>query len=234
MNKTEQKRQRQQAKREQEQQQSSQRRVQQAMLWGIPGVLLLVVGYFVYQIFTAPTPLAGEITAADHIRGNAEASVVLVKYSDFQCPACAYYSAQLKEAWPAIGEQVQFIYRHFPLTNIHDHAELSAAYTEAAARQGKFWEMHDIIFENQAQWSDLSDARPAFDRYARSLNLDLEQLHEDLDAPEVQEKIRADTRSASQSGVAGTPTFFLNGRRMDNPNSAAGFVFAIREAAGEQ
>jgi len=231
MNRTELKRQRQQEKRQQASQQVSRRRLRSAAIWGLPVVLLLVVGYFVYRIFTAPTPLAGEVTEQDHVKGNPEAPVVLVEYSDFQCPACGYYAGQIQEAWPAIQDQVKFVYRHFPLTTIHDNAELAAAYAEASGRQGKFWEMHDALFENQAQWSDLADPADTFERYAGRLGLDLAQLREDLDSPEVQSKIRADVRSAGQSGVNSTPSFFLNGERMNNPQTAAGFIYAIREAA---
>lgn len=231
MNRTEQKRQRQQEKRQQAEQQASQQRLRQAAIWGLPALLLLVVGYFVYQIFAAPAPLAGEVSADDHSKGNPDAQVILVKYSDFQCPACAYYAGQLKEAWPAIKDQVKFVYRHFPLTSIHDHAELAAGYAEAASFQGKFWEMHDELFANQAQWSNVSDPRNTFDGYASRVGLDLEKLHEDLNRPEVRAKISTDVRSAGQSGVNSTPSFFLNGRRLENPQTAAGFIYAIREAA---
>ena len=231
MNRTELKRQRQQEKRQQVSQQASRQRLRTLTIWSLPVLLVLVVGYFVYQIFAAPAPLADEITAGDHVKGDPNAPVVLVEYSDFQCPACGYYAGQIQEAWPAIRDQVRFVYRHFPLTSIHEHAELAAAYAEAAGLQGKFWEMHDELFENQAQWSDLDDARPTFDRYAQRLGLDMEQLHAALDSPEVQAKIRADVRSAGQSGVNSTPSFFLNGRRMNNPQTAAGFIYAIREAA---
>jgi len=167
-------------------------------------------------------PLSGEITAEDHIQGDPESAVVLVEYSDFQCPACSYYHPLVKEIVAEFGDRIAFVYRHFPLQQ-HKNAERAARAAEAAGRQGKFWEMHELIFANQEDWSDSNQAEDIFLVYADDLGLDGEKFRVDMDSPAVKDKVSNDYASGIQSGVTYTPTFYLNGEKISNPRSAEEF-----------
>jgi thiol-disulfide isomerase/thioredoxin len=161
-------------------------------------------------------PKLNEIQANDHIKGNKEAKVILVEYSDFQCPFCANYAPITKKVAEEFNDKIALIYRHFPLIQ-HNNAHLAARASEAAAKQGKFWEMHDLIFENQNQWSDAKNALDKFIQYAKDLNLDIEAFKTDINSKEVRDKVDSDYKSGLSFGVNGTPTFFLNGRKLNLP-----------------
>lgn len=153
----------------------------------------------------------------DHVAGNAEAAVVLVEYGDFQCPACAAAHPLVSQLKAELGDQVAIVWRHFPLTAIHPNALSAARATEAAGRQGKFWEMHDILFERQDEWSNASGAKSLFEDYARELGLNPEQFTNDTNDPATSERVERDLDSAQQLAVRSTPTFFLNGQLIQNP-----------------
>lgn len=163
------------------------------------------------------------VSDADNSMGPASASVTLVEYSDFQCPACAAFQPVVKQLLqePELQGKVRFVYRHFPLANIHKNAQLAAQAAQAAGVQGKFWEMHDLLFENQKKWAALSadGARAAFLEYAISLGINSEWFAGDLDADDVKAKIAADVAGGLSAGVDATPTFFVNGTRMPQPGS---------------
>ena len=126
------------------------------------------------------------------------------------------------------------MYRHFPLRNIHPNADLAARAAEAAGRQGKFWEMHDLIFEHQKEWADQKDARELFVQYAQSLNLDIEQFWVDVDSSEIKDKIDIDSKSGLNFEVNATPTFFLNGEKLQNPRNYEEFKSLIQAAIFRQ
>lgn len=163
--------------------------------------------------------LLGAVEDADMTKGNQHAVVTLVEYSDFQCAACGAYYPLLKQVSREYGENVRFVYRHFPLSQIHANAEPAARAAEAAGKQGKFWEMHDMIFEHQSEWSAQFDAREIFLSYARKLGLDEEKFAKDVDSREVKDKVARDYKSGIDSAVNATPTFFLNGKKIQNPRS---------------
>lgn len=168
---------------------------------------------------TDPALMLGSVISSnDQLKGNPEARLTLVEYSDFQCPACGAYFPLVKQLSEEFGAQLRLIYRHFPLQQ-HPHAELAARAAEAAGKQGQFWEMHDLIFENQSSWSNLRNAESVFEEYAESLGLNLEQYRIDVDSKEVKEKVKEDYLSGLRSGVNSTPTFFLNGVQIQNPRS---------------
>jgi protein-disulfide isomerase len=173
--------------------------------------------------------LAPPVSAADHVAGPADAPVTLVEYGDYECPHCGKAHPVVKEVQRELGNQLRFVFRHFPLAEAHPHARLAAQAAEAAAAQGKFWEMHDMIFEHQ-------DALEVDDLlgYAKSLGLDIAQFERDLEAKGTVKRVRDDFRSGVRSGVNGTPTFFVNGIRYDGSwaNKPA-FVAVLREAAGQ-
>ena len=174
------------------------------------------------------------VSPSDWSKGNQEAKVILIEYSDFQCPACGTYYPVIRELFQEFNKDIVFVYRHFPLRNIHPNADLAARAAEAAGRQGKFWEMHDLIFEHQKEWADRKDAREVFLQYAQSLNLDREQFLVDVDSSEIKDKIDIDYKSGLNFKVNATPTFFLNGEKLQNPRNYEEFKSLIQAAISRQ
>jgi protein-disulfide isomerase len=159
----------------------------------------------------AATPAPGTETL--HARGPADAPVVLEEFSDFECPACGYFFKYAKRLEADRGGRVRFIFRNNPL-QIHRFASIAARAAEAAGFQGKFWEMHDALFEHQQEWSkkDVTDPRPLFTGYAQRLGLDVERFNADMNGEAVAARIVEDMRRARSLGVNSTPTVYLNGR----------------------
>lgn len=178
--------------------------------------------------------LLNSISGKDWTKGNKNSQIILVEYSDFQCPACASYYPLVKQASLEFSEKMQFTYRHFPLMQIHANAELASRAAEAAGKQGKFWEMHDLIFERQDEWSKEYSARKFFIEFAKSLNLDMEKFVKDLDSDEIKEKVTSDYQGGLRSKVNSTPTFFLNGKKIKNPRSYDELKSLIRDAANQK
>ena len=146
------------------------------------------------------------VNSADHHQGNVNAATTLVEYGDFQCPYCRRAHPLVKRLLKEKGNELHFVFRNFPLRSIHPHAYISATSAEAAGKQGKFWEMHDLIFENQDKLNTnylLS--------LAEDIGLDLVQFAQDLKSKKILDKTEKDFESGIRSGVNGTPTFFLNG-----------------------
>ncbi len=171
-----------------------------------------------------------EITEDDNVLGNEDAKVTLVEYSDFQCPACRAYEPIIEELLDSYSdEELRFVYRHFPLSSIHPNAVAAAQAAEAAGEEGKFWEMKEILFANQAEWSDLEDPKPVFSgSYAKSLDLDLGEFDEDmLEDDDSRARVEQDYQSGLALGIQGTPTFILNGVIINNPQSVEEFKALI-------
>ncbi len=179
------------------------------------------------------TALSESITAQDHVRGNPMSRITLVEYSDFQCPACGAYYPLLKQLDGEYGNRIQTVYRNFPLVQIHKHALLAAQAAEAAGKQGKFYEMHDLLFEHQTEWPEAANVKDTLLSYADQLKLDRAQFEKDLNSSDVQGKIDADQKSGNRSGIQGTPTFFLNGVKIDSPRSYDEFKQTIDKALSE-
>ena len=150
----------------------------------------------------------------DMVVGTETAANVLVEYSDFQCPFCAQYFPIVDELKTNYSDQVRVVYRHFPLQNAHPNAEAAHVASMAAANQGSFWGMHDLLFENQAEWSNVEEVNEVFITYAEQLELDLEQFEADLSDAELLDRVLADKREGAGIGVNATPTFFLNGEEL--------------------
>ena len=194
-------------------------------------IALLAVVVFYQGLFGGPPSLPPEeVGAMDHIRGNADAAVTLTVYGDFECPSCRTETEVLARAWPQIGNEIRLVFRHYPL-DVHRHAFLAARYAEAAARQERFWEMHDILYANQELWAGIDDPLPLFDGFARDIDLDLEQLKLDIELPEIRAKILSDQRGGTRAGVRGTPTLFLNGDLLNTPRTTSELIQAIRSTA---
>ena len=153
----------------------------------------------------------------DHARGPKDAPVTLVKYGDYECPYCAEAHPVLKELQERVGEQVRFVFRHFPLDSVHPRARRAAQAAEAAASQGRFWEMHDLLYERQAELGE-EDLM----RYAAELGLDLRRFEEDLANDNHAWRIEEDRLGGDRAGVGGTPAFFVNGLRYTGPWTSMG------------
>ena len=166
------------------------------------------------------------VSETDHCQGPEDAPVTLVEYGDYECPYCGQAYPIVHQVQKALGIRLRFIFRNFPLAEMHPHAERAAEAAEAAAAQGKFWEMHDLLYEHQKA---LDDAHLA--EYAKRLGLDVDRVEREVEAGTHTKRVRSDVRSGVRSGVNGTPTFFVNGRRLDGPWDFDGLMNAIGHAS---
>jgi formate-nitrite transporter family protein len=169
------------------------------------------------------------VSEKDHSRGPKDAPLVMVEYGDYECPFCGRALGVIKRLQRALGRQLRLVSRHFPLTEIHPNAFRAARATEAAGRQGKFWEMHDRLLENQDQ---LEDEDLMF--YAEDLGLEMDQFVGDLESDEVEEKILADQLGGVRSDVNGTPTYFINGSKYEGESTFEALLEALEAAAEQQ
>ena len=156
------------------------------------------------HLSTSPMP------ERDHIQGPVDAPIKLLEYGDYECPYCGQAYPVVKEIQKRLGKRLCFAFRNFPLINSHPHAERAAMAAEAAGAQGRFWEMHDRLYENQDALEDKNLAR-----YATALGLDAKQLMSEVESGAYLARIREDFHSGARNGVNGTPTFFINGVRYD-------------------
>ena len=205
-------------------------KLMRALVIVIAALVVLLVAFTAYRSITMVPPSVTEVLESDHIKGNPDAKLTIVEYADLQCPACRAQHEAIQEVWAPIKGSVRLVYRHFPLSSIHPHAITAAYYSEAAAKQGKFWEMHDLMFAGQSRWSGLKDAKPTFDGYVAQLGLDKEQFAKDLESDEVYDKVASDAQSAKKAQAASTPSLFLNGELMTNVREPEQFKEAIRGA----
>jgi protein-disulfide isomerase len=169
------------------------------------------------------TRLALAVGERDHVQGPASAAVTLVEYGDFECPYCRAAVPIVQELQYLLGDQLRFVFRHFPLTGSHPHAQQAAEVAEAAAAQGQFFEMHAALFENQEA---LEDAHLLI--YAEDLELDIARIRRELGAHFYAGRVREDFESALSSGARGTPTFYLDDLRYDGIVSVRQFLSAIQ------
>lgn len=179
------------------------------------------------------------VTTNDWVKWNREAPVVLLEYSDFQCPACGSYFPLLNAVELEYGDKAAFVYRHYPIAQIHFNANAAARAAEAAGKQGKFWEMHDRLFQTQELWSSMSasDASAVFAGYAKNFKdeetdtyLDVNRYLEDFNSDEVSDRVTAQYTGGLTAGVNSTPSFFLNGEKIRNPSDIEGFRALLDEA----
>jgi protein-disulfide isomerase len=158
----------------------------------------------------------------DHVRGHVEAPLTLVEYGDFECPFCARATGVTRELRERFGDELRYVFRHLPLVDVHPHAELAARAAVAAAAQGRFWEMHDLLFSRQDQL-ELEDVVG----YAAEVGLDVEEFLRDLDDEDTAARVRADVASAEASGARGTPTFFIGDARHTGPHDTETLARAL-------
>lgn len=177
-----------------------------------------------------PAILSNDISESDWSLGNKDAKVSLIEYGDYQCPACGAYHPLVKQLMQEFGNDVRFAARHFPLRQVHPNADLAARAAEAAGRQGKFWEMHDMLFERQNDWSAKSRPKNIFADYAGRIGIDQARFELDIELDEVKQEVQQDFSSGNASGVSSTPTFFLNGTKIKNPQGYEEFKKLISDA----
>jgi len=165
----------------------------------------------------------------DHIQGPADAAVTLVEYGDYECPYCGAAYPIVKDVQAEMGERLRFVFRNFPITTSHPHAEHAAEAAEAAGSLGKFWEMHDLLYENQKRLGD-QDLRA----YAEKLGLDVEKFDKELAEHIHAPRVREDFMSGVRSGVNGTPSFYIDGVRHDDSYDLATLLAALERAAARE
>lgn len=204
--------------------------------WIIFGVVVVLVfgGLVVYSHASNPSINVSNVDAnssisasaqngqiADHVFGKADSKVIFIEYGDYQCPSCSGAHPQIKAATEAYKDKVAFIFRNFPLTTIHPNARAAAAASEAAGLQGKYWEMHNRLYESQADWESLTgDQRTnTFIDYASQLKLDTAKFKTDLASTAINSKISFDQALGKKIGVNATPSFYLNGKQLSSTDS---------------
>lgn len=179
-------------------------------------ITVVLIGAAVwYSKSSAESSNEGITVPTTHIKGNPDAAVKIVEYSDFQCPACAAFQPIVNEVINTFGDQISFEYRHFPLSAIHPYAEQAARAAEAAGQQGKFFEFHDKLFAEQDSWKTGAAPTTFFLRYAGELGLDVDKFRKHLRSTQLRDEVRADAALGREAGLTGTPSFFLNGEKMD-------------------
>jgi len=165
------------------------------------------------------------VARRDHIQGPIDAPIALVEYGDYECPYCGEAYPIIKAIQERLGDRLCFAFRNFPLVNSHPHAQHAAEAAEAAGAQGKFWEMHDLLFENQEALEDDDLAQ-----YATTLGLDARRLIAEVLAGAHSARVREDFSSGARGGVNGTPTFFVNGVRYDDAPDVDGLIAALTQS----
>ena len=196
-------------------------------------VCILFVVFFVGLILALKqkkqTVSTTNLTRNGWVRGNAKAKVTLLEFGDLQCPACKSYEPLVEQVMHDFNGRIKLIFKHFPLTQVHKNAMAAAVFSEAAGRQGKFWEVHDLLYKNQDEWGEITDPQPFFDKYAQSLKLNLDQIHKDGKDTALAYKINQSEDDGIAIGVDATPTFYLDSKKIDSPADYNGFKNLIQK-----
>ena len=198
-------------------------------------VVLILGGLIVWtRMANPPIDLAGvennSVIAAseqngnigDHVTGKTDSNIRLVEFGDFQCPSCGGAAPNVNTLMDEYGDRVGLVFRNFPLATIHPNARAASATAEAAGLQGKYWEMHDLLYERQGDWSnqDATKRTETFNQYAEEVGLDIEKFKTDVASANVGKKISFDQALGKREGVSATPTFYLNGEKLDEETSS--------------
>lgn len=208
-------------------------------IWAI-GFVVILVGAFIAMWaagsntkLPSPNSTAKDtanitIDASDHVKGPANAKVTIVEWSDFQCPACKAYAPVVNAIALMYPNDVRIVYKHFPLKSIHLRAEIAARAAVAASMQGSFWEMTDKLFAGQETWTK-ERGTETFEKYAQELGLIADRFKQDLDSDASKSMVNEDYNQGLDLGINSTPTFYVNGKKIQNPDSVDAFK-AIIEA----
>ncbi|HEY5442326.1 MAG TPA: thioredoxin domain-containing protein [Candidatus Saccharimonadales bacterium] len=194
----------------------------------LAAIILIFAGIIVFSNKSSNTTSGKSTgTLTQHIEGQGKAGITLVEYGDYECPFCGQYFPTVKQIQTEYNQQLFFQFRNFPLVSIHQNAFAGARAAEAAAMQNKFWQMHDLLYENQTQWSTASDPTPYFNQYAQALGLNVTQFKTDYSSNKVNDLINADMAEGNKLNITGTPTFFLDGKQISVGNTASSFEALI-------
>lgn len=208
--------------------------------WAIGFVTILVLAFAAMAFTSKNTKLPSAtatakdsvdfvITPEDHVLGPENAKVTIVEFADFQCPACAAYFPIIEKLHQEFPNDLRIVYRYFPLTTIHLQALNSAYAAEAAGMQGKFWEMHSSLFSSQSAWEKTVGKSP-FEKYATELGLDINKFKDDIGSSVVKNRVKKDLDYAIELGLNGTPSFYLNGKKIMNPGAYESFKAQVQAA----
>lgn len=184
-------------------------------------IAALFLGFFVFAITATKKKNSEPVTLSNSgwVKGNPKAAVIFTEFADFQCPACRAFEPSLKKLEEEYGDKVKIVFKHFPLKSIHPNAFAASVAAEAAGKQNKFWEFHDILYKKQAEWAGVPNPTEKFVSYAKSLTLDEEQFEKDLKDPKLQAAVNAQTDEGIRIGVSGTPSLFINGQPIEIPGN---------------
>ena len=207
-----------------------QKRRRSYITWGV--AFVIIMGIIVLAVKSGGNnsvpPITNPVFVQEDDHKLGDGRVALIEYSDFECPACGQYQPIIKQLQEMFPDDLQIVYRHYPLTQIHKYADQAARVAEAAGMQGKFWEMHDKLFENQENWSSLSDPTMEFEQYAEEIGLNIEQFKSDINSDFAKGHVSRDRTSGNKLGLRGTPTFFLQGRQIQSPPTFEAFRALIQ------
>jgi protein-disulfide isomerase len=210
--------------------------VSKGFLAVIAAVVLVFIGVFAFsghKSDSGKSSSSSKGTPTSHVEGKGKSGVTLVEYGDYQCPYCAQYYPITKQVAAEFNDQIKFQFRNFPLVSIHQNAFAGARAAEAAALQGKFWQMHDLLYENQTQWSESSNPSQFFQQYAQQLGLNISQFNKDYSSNTVNDAINADKAAGDKLNIQGTPTFFLNGKQIQVTADISSFEKQIKQAIAQ-
>jgi protein-disulfide isomerase len=205
--------------------------------WAVIAVIAVIFGgilFFQGDKANAPSGGNSKATASSHVKGEGTKGVKLVEYGDFQCPACGRYEPIVQAVFEKYKNDITFQFRNLPLLQIHQNAFAAARAAEAADMQGKFWEMHDLLYQTQSSWEQSSNVLDVFEQYAGQLGLDVDKFKKDAASSKVNDIINADIAAFEKTGaVKSTPTFFLDGKKI-TPDSLDAFSKLIDEAIAKK
>ncbi len=178
-----------------------------------------VILFFAYKLTNTPVVSdfseVNVIKKTDNVKWKADSKNILVEYSDLQCPACKGFNSFLADLEKTATPNAALVFRHFPLYQIHPNAFMASYAAEAAGLQGKFWEMESALYDKQSEWSALPNPKEYFVKLAGSLELDIEKFTKDMDSQSVKDRVQADVSEAERIGINSTPTFILNGKKVE-------------------
>lgn len=202
---------------------------------GVLVAIVVILGgiFFITNDNKANAPSgAGALTK--HVTGQGKSGVTLVEYGDFQCPACYQYHPAVKQVIEKYKDQITFQFRNFPIFSAHPNALAAARAAEAADLQGKYWEMHDILYQQQQTWSSIQNPQPQFEVYARQIGLNVEKYKTDFKSSLVNNRVQADLKEGERLKVDSTPTFFLDGKKISTPQPTLEAFSKVIDTAIEQ
>jgi protein-disulfide isomerase len=214
-------------------------KIKKLAIWGGVILVFLVIAFVLVQAITTPSQPTQNITIAPVAvrgitKGNPKAKVTLIEYADFQCPACAAYHLFVNQLLSSYGNKIFYVYRMFPLTNVHPNALISAQAAYAAYKQGAFFKYDDMLFTKQTEWADLQDPKTALVDYATLLKLDTSKFKTDMMSNETQKYVQDSLSEATSEGITETPSFFINGNLIQNPSSYDDFKKLIDAALNKK